>query len=226
MALLALYWSTQVCMRPLPALSLAYFVSIAFGKTAGPLGMAGVAAGAGALLDVGTHAIDAARFLCGDVEEVAGAMTAISIRERKLPAGATVGHNRVELSDESRTVDNDDVASALDAYPSARVRIEGHSGRVGRPAVNRALAATRARATRVNRWLAVVIPPTGQRDEWPSGFRRSILTRAAAAQWVRDFRPRIVYPYHYRNRDGSKSDIDWFKTLVGNASEVRLRNWY
>lgn len=70
-------------------------------------------AGAGALLDVGTHAIDTARFLCGDVEEVAGAMTTISIRERKLPAGTTVGHNRVELSDASRAVDNDDVVSAL-----------------------------------------------------------------------------------------------------------------
>ena len=75
-------------------------------------------AGAGALLDVGTHAIDAARFLCGDVEEVAGAMTAISIKERKLPAETTVGHNRVELSDESRVVDNDDVVSALLRFSS------------------------------------------------------------------------------------------------------------
>src|SRR5271166_1839364 len=50
-ALLALYWSTQVCMRPLPALSLAYFGSIAFGKIAGPagsVGAAGAAEGAGA----------------------------------------------------------------------------------------------------------------------------------------------------------------------------------
>lgn len=51
-------------------------------------------------------------------------------------------------------------------------------------------------------------------------------TPQAAAKWVRDFRPHIVYPYHYRNRDGSKSDIQWFKTLVGDASEVRLRDWY
>ena len=75
-------------------------------------------AGAGALLDVGTHAIDAARFLCGDIEEVAGAMTAISIKERKLPAGTAVGHNRVELSDESRAVDNDDVVSTLLRFSS------------------------------------------------------------------------------------------------------------
>jgi outer membrane protein OmpA-like peptidoglycan-associated protein len=40
----------------------------------------------------------------------------------------------------------DDLAAVLDAYPSARVRVEGHSGRVGSPAVNRALSASRARA--------------------------------------------------------------------------------
>src|ERR1700754_5097590 len=46
-ALLALYWSTQVCMRPLPAVSLAYFGSTAFGKMALPIGIgAGAAAGA------------------------------------------------------------------------------------------------------------------------------------------------------------------------------------
>lgn len=70
-------------------------------------------AGPGALLDIGTHAIDAARFLCGEVSEVAGAVSTISIRERFVAASATVGHNRVELSSESRLVDNDDVMSAL-----------------------------------------------------------------------------------------------------------------
>src|SRR6202035_5565688 len=44
-ALLALYWSRQVCMRPLPAVSLAYFGSTAEGNTALPTG-AGAAAGA------------------------------------------------------------------------------------------------------------------------------------------------------------------------------------
>src|SRR6478752_7545893 len=45
-ALLALYWSTQVCMRALPAVSLAYFASTAFGNTALPVGIAaGAAAG-------------------------------------------------------------------------------------------------------------------------------------------------------------------------------------
>jgi len=45
-----------------------------------------------------------------------------------------------------------------------------------------------------------------------------------AASAVLDFKPKIVYPYHYRGQD-----TDAFKNLV-NAStkevEVRLRNWY
>lgn len=43
----------------------------------------------------------------------------------------------------------------------------------------------------------------------------------AAAQWVKDFRPKIVYPYHSMG-----SDVEKFKMLVGNASDVRLRKWY
>lgn len=70
-------------------------------------------AGPGALLDVGTHAVDMARFLCGEVDEVTGAIATISVKERFLPAGASVGHDHVALSDESRPVDNDDVMSAL-----------------------------------------------------------------------------------------------------------------
>ena len=49
-----------------------------------------------------------------------------------------------------------------------------------------------------------------------------------AADAVLDFKPRIVYPYHYRGQNGL-SDINAFKTLVdaGNKGiEVRLRNWY
>lgn len=70
-------------------------------------------AGAGALLDVGPHAIDAARYLCGDIVEVAGAIENIAVKERRLPLEATVGHGHVRLSDETRPVDNDDVVSAL-----------------------------------------------------------------------------------------------------------------
>jgi len=49
-----------------------------------------------------------------------------------------------------------------------------------------------------------------------------------AANAVLDFKPKIVYPYHYRGSNGL-SDVDAFKKLVeaGNKNiEVRLRNWY
>lgn len=49
-----------------------------------------------------------------------------------------------------------------------------------------------------------------------------------AADAVLAFAPKIVYPYHYRGKDGL-SDVSKFKSLVdaGNKGiEVRLRNWY
>lgn len=48
----------------------------------------------------------------------------------------------------------------------------------------------------------------------------------AAAKWVKDFKPKVVFPYHYRNQDGTTSDMAAFSTTVGNASLVRLRKWY
>src|SRR6266498_1243587 len=49
------------------------------------------------------------------------------------------------------------------------------------------------------------------------------MTEEQAASAVREFKPKIVYPYHYRGSDTGK-----FKTLVGSDSgvEVRLRYWY
>ena len=44
---------------------------------------------------------------------------------------------------------------------------------------------------------------------------------AAAAKAVKAFKPKVVYPYHSRGQDTAK-----FKALVGDAAEVRLRNWY
>jgi L-ascorbate metabolism protein UlaG (beta-lactamase superfamily) len=49
-----------------------------------------------------------------------------------------------------------------------------------------------------------------------------------AADAVLAFKPKIVYPYHYRGQNGL-SDVNAFKSLVnaGNKNiEVRLRNWY
>jgi L-ascorbate metabolism protein UlaG (beta-lactamase superfamily) len=46
-------------------------------------------------------------------------------------------------------------------------------------------------------------------------------TPEAAVKWVRDFRPRIVYPYHFSN-----GDLSAFTPGVGDTSEVRVRKWY
>jgi L-ascorbate metabolism protein UlaG (beta-lactamase superfamily) len=49
-----------------------------------------------------------------------------------------------------------------------------------------------------------------------------------AADAVLEFKPRIVYPYHYRGNNGL-SDVEAFKSLVeaGDKNiDVRLRNWY
>jgi L-ascorbate metabolism protein UlaG (beta-lactamase superfamily) len=51
-------------------------------------------------------------------------------------------------------------------------------------------------------------------------------TVEAAAKWVKDFKPGVVYPYHCRNADGTMSDLGAFKKLVGGVSEVRLLGWY
>ena len=50
-----------------------------------------------------------------------------------------------------------------------------------------------------------------------------------AASAVIEFKPGIVYPFHYRGGGGKFSDIEAFSNLVkkGDKSiEVRLRNWY
>ena len=46
-------------------------------------------------------------------------------------------------------------------------------------------------------------------------------TPEAAADWVKAFKPKVVYPYHY-----GMSDVNQFRTLVGTSSEVRIRRWY
>jgi L-ascorbate metabolism protein UlaG (beta-lactamase superfamily) len=48
------------------------------------------------------------------------------------------------------------------------------------------------------------------------------MTPEEAADAVRAFRPKVVYPYHSRN-----SDLTIFeKALAGTGVEVRIRNWY
>jgi len=50
----------------------------------------------------------------------------------------------------------------------------------------------------------------------------------AAADAVLDFKPKKVYPYHYRGKDGM-SDVDHFKNIVTTnnpAIEVEILDWY
>ncbi len=49
-----------------------------------------------------------------------------------------------------------------------------------------------------------------------------------AADAIRQFKPKIVYPYHYRSGDGTKADLEKLKSLVGDRSgiEIRSRDWY
>lgn len=47
------------------------------------------------------------------------------------------------------------------------------------------------------------------------------MTEAQAASAINEFRPRIVYPYHYRG-----SDLQLFTSMVDDGIEVRQAPWY
>jgi hypothetical protein len=48
------------------------------------------------------------------------------------------------------------------------------------------------------------------------------MTPEAAAEAVKAFHPKVVYPYHYR---GSDTKI-FAQALEGTGIDVRLRDWY
>jgi L-ascorbate metabolism protein UlaG (beta-lactamase superfamily) len=55
------------------------------------------------------------------------------------------------------------------------------------------------------------------------------MTVGQAVSAVRQFRPRVVYPYHFRNGDNvTFADLNAFKQQVGSdvGVEVRIRKWY
>jgi L-ascorbate metabolism protein UlaG (beta-lactamase superfamily) len=54
------------------------------------------------------------------------------------------------------------------------------------------------------------------------------MTETTAAGVVRAFKPKIVFPYHFKNSDGSYADLVSFKQQVGTnlGMEVRVRTWY
>ncbi len=49
-----------------------------------------------------------------------------------------------------------------------------------------------------------------------------------AADAIRQFKPKIVYPYHYLSGGKTKADLEELKRLVGADSgvEIRSRDWY
>jgi len=77
--------------------------------------------GTGALADIGSHLVDLAEFVCGPIVAVSGAAFTTVVTERHLPAGATYGHSRAELSDEVAPVENDDVATFTAHFASGAV---------------------------------------------------------------------------------------------------------
>lgn len=48
----------------------------------------------------------------------------------------------------------------------------------------------------------------------------------AAAEAVAAFKPTYVYPYHYRGRDGGTQDPEVFAAALGDATTVKMGNWY
>lgn len=54
------------------------------------------------------------------------------------------------------------------------------------------------------------------------------MTVAQAAGAIRAFRPRVVYPYHYRNSDSTLADLNALVRQVGTdlGIEIRQRKWY
>jgi L-ascorbate metabolism protein UlaG (beta-lactamase superfamily) len=47
-----------------------------------------------------------------------------------------------------------------------------------------------------------------------------------AAGAVREFKPKIVYPYHFRSANKTMADLEEFKKSVGEGVEVRVLKWY
>lgn len=45
---------------------------------------------------------------------------------------------------------------------------------------------------------------------------------------IRGFKPKVVYPYHFRNSDNSLTDLNSLKRQLGTetGTEVRIRKWY
>jgi L-ascorbate metabolism protein UlaG (beta-lactamase superfamily) len=52
------------------------------------------------------------------------------------------------------------------------------------------------------------------------------MTPAEAADAVKAFKPKIVYPYHYRGTSGMSNLDEFSAPLKGTGIDVRIRDWY
>ena len=77
-------------------------------------------AGPGALLDIGSHAIDALQFVVGNVSEVTSATLTTVIKERPKAAAGAIGHG-ASASSETGPVTNDDIAMLLARHENGAV---------------------------------------------------------------------------------------------------------
>lgn len=95
-------------------------------------------AGSGALGDIGSHVLDLARLLVGEIDSVDGASLATFIERRPVPAGHVTGHSQAATTGEFRAVDTDDVCAltcrfasgALGDFRFSRVAV-GHRNSAG-----------------------------------------------------------------------------------------------
>ncbi|KAB1645080.1 Gfo/Idh/MocA family protein [Gulosibacter chungangensis] len=76
--------------------------------------------GGGALLDIGSHAIDAVQFVAGQITGVANATLKTVISERPKPAAGAIGHG-ASTSTETGPVTNDDIALLSVEFASGAV---------------------------------------------------------------------------------------------------------
>lgn len=52
------------------------------------------------------------------------------------------------------------------------------------------------------------------------------MTAEQAAEATKAFQPKVVYPYHFRGRDGGTQDPAAYADMVGDVSEVKIADWY
>jgi len=74
--------------------------------------------GSGALADIGSHVVDLAEFMFGEIESVSGAVLTTFTQRRALPSGTAMGHAATSLSDVYEDVENEDLVTFIAKFKS------------------------------------------------------------------------------------------------------------